>query len=117
MKFVPASATSHMLFPLTEILFSPLFKKYLNLKITSLEVKEVSGIVAGIVAGIEVKGIVAQPCPTLCHPMDCNPPGFSVHGNLQARILEWVAIPFSRGSSQTRDRTQVSGIAGRFFTI
>ena len=50
----------------------------------------------------------AQLCPTLCDPMDCSPPGSSVHGILQARILEWVAIPFSRGSSQPRDQTQVS---------
>ena len=50
-------------------------------------------------------------------PIDCNPPGYSVHGILQARILEWVAIPFSKGSSQPRDRTWVSHIAGRFFTI
>ena len=48
--------------------------------------------------------------------MDCSPPGFSP-GILQARILEWVAIPFSRGSSQSRDRTWVSCIAGRFFTV
>jgi len=53
---------------------------------------------------------------TLCDPMDCSPPGSSVHGLLQARILEWVAIPFSTGSSQPRDQTQVSCIAGRFFT-
>ena len=52
----------------------------------------------------------------LCNPMDCSPPGSSVHGILQARILEWVAISSSRGSSQPRDRTQVSCIAGRFFT-
>ena len=51
----------------------------------------------------EVKVLVAQLCPTLCEPMDCSPPGFSVHGILQARILEWVAIPFSKGSSGTRD--------------
>ena len=57
----------------------------------------------------EVK--VAQSCPTLCNPMD-----YTVHGILQARILEWVAFPFSKGSSQTRDWTQVSCIAGRFFT-
>ena len=50
-------------------------------------------------------------------PMDCSPPGSSVHGILQARILEWVAIPFSRGSSWPRDWTCVSCIAGRFFTI
>jgi len=49
--------------------------------------------------------------------MDCFPPGPSVHGILQARILEWVAIPFSRGSFQPRDQSQVSYLAGRFFTI
>ena len=54
---------------------------------------------------------VAQSCPTLCNPMD-----YTVHGKFQARILEWVAFPFSRGSSQTRDQTQVSHIAGGFFT-
>ena len=59
--------------------------------------------------GEEVK--VAQLCLTLCDPMDCI-----VHGILQARILECVAFPFSRGSSQPRDRTQVSHTAGRFFT-
>ena len=49
--------------------------------------------------------------------MDCNPPGSSVYGNFQARILEWVAIPFSRGSFWPRDQTWVCGIAGIFFTI
>ena len=49
--------------------------------------------------------------------MECNFSGSSVHGILQARILEWLAIPFPRGSSQARDRTQVSSIAGEFFTI
>ena len=52
-----------------------------------------------------------------CNPTDCSPPGFSVHGILQARILEWIAIPFSRGASQPRDWTLVSCIAGKFFTI
>ena len=56
---------------------------------------------------------VAQSCPTLCDPVDCRPPGSSVHGILQAGILEWVAISFSRGSSWPRDWTQVSRIAGR----
>ena len=56
---------------------------------------------------------VDQSCPTLCDPMDWSPPGFPIHGILQARILEWVAISFSRGSSQPRDRTQASRIAGR----
>ena len=59
---------------------------------------------------------VAQSCPTLCDPMDYSLPGFPVHGILQARILEWVAVPFSRGSSQPRDWTQVSCIADWFFT-
>ena len=54
---------------------------------------------------------VTQLCPTLCDPMD-----YTVHGILQARILEWVAFSFSRGSSHPRDRTQVSNIAGGFFT-
>ena len=52
-----------------------------------------------------------QSCPTLCDPMDCSPAGSSVHGILQARILEWVAMPFSRGSFQPRDRIQVSCIS------
>ena len=54
---------------------------------------------------------VTQSSPTLCDPMDCI-----VHGILQARILEWVAFPFSKESSQPRDQTQVSHIASRFFT-
>ena len=57
----------------------------------------------------KVKVKVAQSCPTLCDPMD-----YTVHGILQARVLEWVAFPFSRGSSQPRDRIQFSCIAGRF---
>ena len=56
----------------------------------------------------EVK--VSQLCPTLCNSMD-----YTVYGILQARILEWVAFLFSRGSSQSRDQTQVSHITGRFF--
>ena len=60
---------------------------------------------------------VTQSCPTLCDPMDCSLPGSSVHGIFQARILEWVAISFSRGSSQPRDRSRVSRIVGRRFTI
>ena len=63
----------------------------------------------------EVKVNVAQSCPTVCNPTDCSPPGSSVHGILQARILEWVAIPFSSGSSQPRNQTGVSCIAGGFF--
>ena len=58
-----------------------------------------------------------QLCLTLCDPMDCSPPGSSVPGILQAGILEWIAISFSRGSYQPRDRSQVSHIAGRYFTV
>ena len=61
--------------------------------------------------------LVAQLCPTLCHPMDGSPPGSSVHGIFQARVLEWIAISSSRGSSWPSDGTQVSCIAGRFFTV
>ena len=57
-----------------------------------------------MIHGKKMKVLVSQSCPTLCDPMDCSPPGSSVHGILQARILEWVAIPFSRGSSQPRDQ-------------
>ena len=73
-----------------------------------------SGKNAGV--GCHVYVWVTQLCPTLWDPMSCSPPGSSVHGILQARILEWVAIPFSRRSSQSRDRTQVSCIVGGFFT-
>ena len=59
---------------------------------------------------------VSQLLLTLCDLMDCSLPGFSIHGIFQARILEWVAISFSRGSSCPRDRTWVSHTAGRFFT-
>ena len=59
---------------------------------------------------------IAQLCLTLCDLMDYSPPGSSVHGILQARILKWIAVPFFGGSSQASDRTQVSHIAGGFFT-
>ena len=63
------------------------------------------------------KVLVTWSCPTLCNLMNSSPPGSSVHGILQARTLEWAAIPFSSGSSWLRDWTRVSCIAGRFFTI
>ena len=66
---------------------------------------------------LESESEVAQSCPTLCDPVDCSPSGSSVRGILQARILEWVAISFSRGSSWPRDQNQVSHIAGRHFTL
>ena len=66
-------------------------------------------------ASVHVKSL--HLCPTLCDPMDCSPPDSSVQGILQAGILEWIAISFSRGLSQPREWTQVPYIAGRFFTI
>ena len=61
--------------------------------------------------------LVTQLCLTLFKPRNCSPPGSWVHGILQVRILEWVAMPSSKGSSQLRNWTQVSHIAGRFFNI
>ena len=66
---------------------------------------------------LKVKVSVAHLCPTLCDPMDCSSPGSSVHGLFHTKILEWVAISFFSGSSQPRNRTQVSCITGRFFTV
>ena len=65
---------------------------------------------------MKMKVLVAQLCLIPCDPMDFSPPAFSVHGILQARILAWVVIPLSWGSSWPRDWTQVPYIAGRFFT-
>ena len=65
----------------------------------------------------KVQVLVAQLCPTLCDPMGYSSPGSSVHEILQARILEWVVISSSRGTTRPRDWTQVSCITGRFFTI
>ena len=64
-----------------------------------------------------VESGVAQSCLTVCDPMDCSLPGYSVHGIFQAIVLEWIAISFSRGSSWPRDRTQVSHIVDRPFTV
>ena len=60
---------------------------------------------------------VAQSCLTLCDPIDCSLPGSSIHGIFQARVLEWGAISFSRGSSRPRGWTRVSRIVGRRFTV
>ena len=68
--------------------------------------KETNGI-SRVENIIKMKLNIIQSCPTLCDPMDCNLPDSSIHEILQARILEWVAIPFSRGASQPRDGTQV----------
>ena len=65
----------------------------------------------------ESESEVAQLCPTLCNPMDYRLLGSSIHGTFQARMLEWVAISSSRGSSQPRDQTWVSCFAGGLLTI
>ena len=62
-------------------------------------------------------GLVAQSCLTLCNPIDCSPSGSSVHGDSPGKNTEWADMPSSRGSSQSRDWTQVSRIAGRFFIV
>ena len=66
---------------------------------------------------VYLRVLVAQSCSTLCDPMDCSLPDSSVHGILQAGILEWVGISFSRGPFRSRDQTQVSCISGRLFTV
>ena len=74
---------------------------------------------AGLLRMVHGEAKATRSCPTLCSLMDCSLPGSSVHSVFQARILEWVTIPFSRGSSQPRDQTCfscTSCIAGRFFT-
>ena len=65
----------------------------------------------------ESESEVTQSCPTLCNPMDCRLPGSFIHGIFQARTLEWVAISFSRGSSQSRDQTRVSLFVADAFTV
>ena len=89
-------------------------KMFYDTKSINTSVKKTSVRTCTLLAS---KVLVAQSCPTLCDPMNCSPPGSSVQGILQAGTLEWVAISFSRGSSQPRDWTQVSWIAARFFTF
>ena len=74
-------------------------------------------LIAILIITIHKWSEVAQSCPTPCNPMDCSLPGSSVHGIFQARILEWVAISFSRRSFQPRDWTRVSHIVDRRLTI
>ena len=68
-----------------------------------------------VVLSVCVYVLVIQSCPTPCYPMDCGPPGSSVHGILQARRLQWVASLYSSGSSRLRNRIPVSSISGRCF--
>ena len=86
-----------------------------------LRVRDVCLVPASAALSIKWKKVkwkfVSQSSPTLWDPTDCNPPGCSVHGILQAKIVEWVVIPFSRRSSWPRGWTQVPCIAGGFFTV
>ena len=96
--------------------FNEIGSKFLGLRLVAFGAKEWGekslGLIIEAVILLFLKEVkAAQSCPTLCNPMD-----YTVHGILQARTLEWVAFPFSRGSSQPRDQTQVSHITGRFFT-
>ena len=79
--------------------------------------KETARCCVPVIVVENLESLATQSCPILCDPMDCNLPDCSIHGILQARVLEWVAISFSRGSSQPRDRTLVSHIVGRHFSI
>ena len=81
------------------------------------ELKALTGVKIRYIFSKISKVLVVQSCSTLWDPMDYSPPGFSVHGILQARILEGVATALFRGSSQPRDWTQVSSLAGRLYTI
>ena len=91
---------------------SPIISVFLNLYSSYPGPKQLKNTVS-VILGYAC--LVAQLCPTLCDPMDSSPPGSSVPGILQARILEWVAMPSSRESSQPWDQIQISCIAGRFF--
>ena len=93
------------------LLFGKKWKAFFPLKPTSLF------CILIMVVLTHIYSKVAQSCPSLCNPVDCSPPGSSIHGILQARILEWVAISFSKGSSPPRDWTQVSCTAGRRFNL
>ena len=85
-----------------------------------MEIKTVNLIAGSIKSSrvcVCVKVWKSQSCLTLYDPMDCSLPGSSIHGIFQARVLEWIAISFSRGSSRPSNQTRVSHIAGRLFTI
>ena len=103
--------SSKLLCEAVDCSFSFLFSVpvWLHLSASVLQMRDVYILVISVWKWSEI----TQSCPTLCNPVNCSPPGSSVLGILQPRILEWVAISFSRGTSQPRNRTQVSYIAGR----
>ena len=101
---------------LGEFLSIFLFFSYANIKEAKLCFFSLMFVCVCVCVRVHVR-LVTQSHPTLCNTMDHSPPASSVHGILQARMLEWISFPFSRGSSQPRDWTRVSCIAGGFFTI
>ena len=107
LDFIPLKDyNEHMHKPVSLCIY--LISLYLNLLLVSLYPSQ------DVVCVCEC--MLAQSCPTFCNLMDCMLPGFSIHGILQGRILEWVAMSFSRGSSRPRGWTCISCIAERFFT-
>ena len=90
----------------------PLSLSLLYIKNTSLNTK-----INGHCEVLPVVKVKSLSCVLLCDPMDCSLPGSSIHGIFQARVLEWIAVSFSRGCSRPRDRTWVSHIADRCFTV
>ena len=107
------SVVFYFLWPHT--LYSPWNSLRQNTGVVSLSLLQRMFLTQGLNPGIP--HWKSQSCLALCDPMDCSPPGSSIHGIFWARVLEWVAISFSRGSSRPRGWTKVSFIAGRHFTI
>ena len=106
-------------------IFMPFYRHILNIYLVLISKKLIfmlliiSVLFSSLIFASKVKVLVTQSCLTFCDPMDCSLPGSSIQGILQARILEWVAVPSSRGSSPPRDQTYVSyapALTGRFFT-
>ena len=113
-RTVPDSSVCFIFFPTTSI-YSSLNSDWKQKKVCTKSLQSCPLFVTLWTVAVCVRVLVAQSCLTLWDPMDYSPPG-SVHGILQAKILKWVAIPFSRGFSRPRDQTRVSCITGRFFT-
>ena len=115
-QFISGTISSELLLVKMWLNFKVFKSQYLNTNLTSSYFL-ISKTMYFLVFEGKKESEVAQSCPTVCNPMDCSPPGSSVHGIFQARVLEWVAISFSRGSSQPRYRTWIFHIAGRCFTF
>ena len=108
--------------PVTQPIWSQIFSKIQRLDVSDHPAVHINKTLGDVVIWLsgqldEGEGEVTQSCPTLCDPMDCNQLGFSIHGILQARKLEWIAISFTKGSSRPRDQTQVSRTGSRTFNL